>query len=42
MFSQLRERATDLAVAGDFERVHSSFVGGIKRAPIRWKLAASA
>jgi cholest-4-en-3-one 26-monooxygenase len=39
MFSQLRERATDLAVTGDVERVHSSFVGGIKRAPIHWTLA---
>ncbi|MCG8588879.1 MAG: cytochrome P450 [Proteobacteria bacterium] len=42
MFTQLRERVTELAVAGDFERVHSSFVGGIKRVPIHWTLAPSA
>ena len=39
MFHQLRERVTALEPAGDFERVHSSFVGGIKRAPIRWTVA---
>jgi len=38
IFSQLRERICGIATAGAAERVHSSFVGGIERAPIRWTL----
>jgi cytochrome P450 len=38
MFSQLRERLVAAEPAGPPERVHSSFVGGIKRAPLRWTL----
>jgi cholest-4-en-3-one 26-monooxygenase len=39
-FSQLRERLVTCELAGPVERVRSSFVGGIKRAPMRWKLSA--
>jgi cholest-4-en-3-one 26-monooxygenase len=38
MFSQLRERLVAAETAAEPERVRSSFVGGIKRAPIRWTL----
>ena len=38
VFDQLRERLESFELAGPVERVRSSFVGGIKRAPIRWKL----
>ena len=38
VFSQLRERLEAFERTGPAERVRSSFVGGIKRAPIRWKL----
>lgn len=38
MYSQLRERLVRMERTGDVERVHSSFVGGIKRAPMRWEL----
>jgi cytochrome P450 len=37
-FAQLRERLESFERTGPAERVRSSFVGGIKRAPIRWKL----
>jgi cholest-4-en-3-one 26-monooxygenase len=37
-FSQIRERLESFERTGPAERVRSSFVGGIKRAPIRWKL----
>ncbi len=37
-FEQLRKRLERVELAGPAERVHSSFVGGIKRAPMRWKI----
>jgi cholest-4-en-3-one 26-monooxygenase len=37
-FAQIRERLESFERTGPAERVRSSFVGGIKRAPIRWKL----
>jgi cholest-4-en-3-one 26-monooxygenase len=39
-FGQLRERLRECELSGPVERVRSSFVGGIKRAPMRWKLSA--
>jgi cholest-4-en-3-one 26-monooxygenase len=38
-FAQLRERLVRCELAGAVERVRSSFVGGIKRAPMRWEIA---
>ncbi len=38
-FAQLRSRLQSCAPAGAVERVRSSFVGGIKRAPMRWQIA---
>jgi cytochrome P450 len=38
-FAQLRARLRDCALAGPVERVRSSFVGGIKHAPMRWRIA---
>ena len=35
-FAQLRARLERCELAGPVERVRSSFVGGIKRAPMRW------
>ena len=37
-FGQLRERLESFEPAGAVERAKSSFVGGIKRAPLRWKI----
>jgi len=37
-FSALRERLVACEPAGRPERVRSSFVGGIKRAPMRWRI----
>jgi len=37
-FAQLRERLESCELAGPVERVRSSFVGGIKRAPMRWRI----
>jgi cholest-4-en-3-one 26-monooxygenase len=37
-FAQLRERLIFAELSGPVERARSSFVGGIKRAPMRWKL----
>jgi cholest-4-en-3-one 26-monooxygenase len=37
-FAQLRERLESCEAAGRAERVRSSFVGGIKRAPMRWRI----
>lgn len=42
VFEQLRERLESFERTGPAERVRSSFVGGIKRAPIRWTLRSSA
>src|SRR5262245_21543815 len=39
-FAQLRTRLQACELAGPVERVRSSFVGGIKRAPMRWRIAA--
>jgi cytochrome P450 len=38
-FEALRERLERVELAGPVDRVRSSFVGGIKRVPIRYKLA---
>jgi cholest-4-en-3-one 26-monooxygenase len=38
-FQQLARRLEHVELAGTPERVRSSFVGGIKRVPIRWRLA---
>jgi cholest-4-en-3-one 26-monooxygenase len=40
-FAQLRERLVECEVTGKVERVRSSFVGGIKRVPMRWRIAPS-
>ena len=37
-FAQLRERLAACELAGPVERVRSSFVGGIKHAPMRWRI----
>jgi len=37
-FGQLRERLQHCELAGRVERVRSSFVGGIKHAPMRWTI----
>jgi cytochrome P450 len=37
-FRALRERLEHAELAGPVERARSSFVGGIKRAPMRWKI----
>ena len=41
-FAQLRERLDRCELAGPVERVRSSFVGGIKRVPMRWRIAPAA
>jgi cholest-4-en-3-one 26-monooxygenase len=41
-FAQLRERLEQCELAGAVERVRSSFVGGIKRAPMRWRIIPAA
>ena len=38
-FAQLRERLQSCERSGPEVRVRSSFVGGIKRAPMRWRIA---
>jgi cytochrome P450 len=40
IFKRLAARLDDVELAGPVERMHSSFVGGIKRMPIRWRLRA--
>lgn len=40
-FAHLRERLEHAELAGPVERARSSFVGGIKRAPMRWKIRAA-
>jgi cytochrome P450 len=37
-FGALRERLVSAELSGPIERARSSFVGGIKRAPMRWEL----
>jgi cytochrome P450 len=39
--AQLRQRLEHCELAGAVERVRSSFVGGIKHAPMRWTIARS-
>ncbi len=41
MYRQLGERLVSMERTGDVERVRSSFIGGIKRAPMRWQLRAA-
>lgn len=41
-FAQLRERLVRCEPTGRVERVRSSFVGGIKRAPMRWEIRPAA
>jgi cholest-4-en-3-one 26-monooxygenase len=41
IYQQLRERLVHMERRGEAVRVRSSFVGGIKRAPIRWELRSS-
>jgi cholest-4-en-3-one 26-monooxygenase len=38
-FEELRTRLRHAELAGPVERVRSSFVGGIKRVPLRWEVA---
>lgn len=38
-FAQLRERLTACELSGTPRRARSSFVGGIKHAPMRWRIA---
>ena len=38
MYQQLSKRLVSMERTGDPVRVRSSFVGGIKRAPMRWEL----
>jgi len=38
VFEELRTRLVHAELAGPVERVRSSFVGGIKRAPLRWEV----
>jgi len=37
-FAKLVERIAEIELAGPVARLHSSFVGGIKRVPIRYRL----
>ncbi len=38
LLRQMLERVEDVELAGPFERVRSSFLGGVKRMPIRYRL----
>ena len=40
IFTRLVARLDEAELAGPVERMHSSFVGGIKRMPVRWRLRA--
>ncbi len=40
-FTQLQQRLDACDLAGPVERAQSSFVGGIKHAPMRWSIAAA-
>src|SRR5262249_7609185 len=42
VFEELRTRLVRAEIAGPVARVRSSFVGGIKRAPLRWEVAPGA
>jgi cytochrome P450 len=39
VFRHLAERLEEIELAGPVERLRSSFLGGIKRMPIRWRMA---
>jgi cholest-4-en-3-one 26-monooxygenase len=41
IFRALAERLDEVALAGPFERMRSSFLGGVKRMPIRYRLRPS-
>ncbi len=41
LFAQLRERLVSIERAKPVDRMYSSFIGGVKRAPIRWELRAA-
>jgi cholest-4-en-3-one 26-monooxygenase len=41
LFVELRRRLVSIERTGPVDRIHSSFIGGIKRAPIRWDLSAA-
>jgi cytochrome P450 len=41
LFAELRRRVVSIERSGPVDRIHSSFIGGIKRAPIRWDLSAA-
>ena len=41
IFQMLAERLEAIELAGEFERVRSSFLGGVKRMPIRYRLRPS-
>jgi cytochrome P450 len=41
IFRALAERLEEVELAGRFERVRSSFLGGVKRMPIRYRLRPS-
>ena len=41
LFAELRQRLVSIERASPVDRIHSSFIGGIKRAPIRWELRAA-
>ena len=38
LFRQLVERVDEISMAGEIDRVRSSFLGGVKRMPIRYKM----
>ena len=38
IFRELAERLEEVELAGRYERVRSSFLGGVKRMPIRYRL----
>ncbi len=40
IFKRLVARLDRVELAGPVDRMHSSFVGGIKRMPVRWRLRA--
>jgi len=42
IFRRLVGRLDGIELAGPVERMHSSFVGGIKRMPVRWRLTPAA
>ena len=38
IFQELAERLEHIELAGPYERMRSSFLGGVKRMPIRYRL----